>query len=148
VSEPTGAETLDGAKPDLRKHAEWMVSSGQFRGTVEQYLSFLHVEPDPIPEPTTEDQVREVMQRTLDAYYQPYLAGPELLNAILTDLAAAGLTITPAEVAASDGVTVSYNDLKLAVLAFDIVDFDPKPDWLDRLDTALRSSAPATTERE
>jgi hypothetical protein len=64
---------------------------------------------------------------------------------IVKALAEAGY-IAPAEVAASDGVTVSRDDLELAVLAFDIVDFDPKPDWLDRLDAALRASAPASAD--
>lgn len=39
-----------------------------------------------------------------------------------------------------DVVIVNYDDLELAVLAFDIVGFDPEPDWLVRLREALDQS--------
>jgi hypothetical protein len=71
------------------------------------------------------------------------------------DLHAAGLTITPAEVAASDGVTVSRKVLRVLIDAAEpkgMVTTGPQTQRIrlaiQTAQSALRSSAPATTERE
>ena len=88
-------------KFDIKAHAAWMVESGQFRGTVEEYLGFLGYEPDP-PQTPTDDapDAREVIAK---AFKDTYVGHPwtddganRRADELIDALHAAGFRIVPA----------------------------------------------------
>jgi hypothetical protein len=105
-------------------------------------------------EPTgAETRARKVIAQ---AFMNTYVGHPwtregadRRADGVLDDLSAAGLTITPAEVAASDGVTISRDILRTTILAWAEREFGARGIAATAtLFAALRASAPATAARD
>jgi hypothetical protein len=109
-------------------------------------------------EPTASDDINICIAECLavlaceDYHWSNYLTDAKILR---DHLANENLTITPAEVAASDGVTVSRKVLRVLIDAAEpkgMVTTGPQTQRIrlaiQTAQSALRSSAPATTARD